>query len=197
LPDPRELIPGVWRWTADHPDWRADQPPGSPGDWPREVGSLLVDVDDTTVFFDPLVSDELWDRLDDHVRERGLPVSVLTTIGFHRRSRDAVLERYGATESVPAGVEALVLRGAGETMFWLPGRRALVVGDRLLGDERGGLRLCPESWLGYLPGEMTRAKLVPLLEPLLELPIEAVLVSHGEPVLNDGRDAIEAALAAV
>jgi hypothetical protein len=32
------------------------------------------------------------------------------------------------------------------------------------------------------------------LRPLLELPIELVLVSHGKPVLEGGRDALERAL---
>ena len=34
-----------------------------------------------------------------------------------------------------------------------------------------------------------------LLRPLVELPIERVLVSHGEPVLHDGRAALVRAIA--
>jgi hypothetical protein len=55
-----------------------------------------------------------------------------------------------------------------------------------------GLSLCPESWLegrGGLP------RLVRDLAPLLELPVERVLTSHGPPVLVDGRAALERALA--
>jgi len=92
------------------------------------------------------------------------------------------------------GVETITIRRAGETMVWLPGPRALVPGDRLLGDDAGGLRLCPPGWLRYLPSRMTEAELREALRPLLELPIEMVLVSHGEPVLRDGRAAIERAL---
>jgi hypothetical protein len=33
------------------------------------------------------------------------------------------------------------------------------------------------------------------LRPLLELPVERVLVTHGEPVLKDARAALEQALA--
>ena len=40
-----------------------------------------------------------------------------------------------------------------------------------------------------------RAGLARLMRPLLELPIERVLVSHGEPVLRDGRAALARALA--
>ena len=68
-------------------------------------------------------------------------------------------------------------------------------GDRILGAASGGLRLCPESWLGYLPSGVTIAGLRELLRPLLELPIERVIVSHGEPVLAGGRAALARALA--
>ena len=84
------------------------------------------------------------------------------------------------------------IRRAGETMFWLPRAQALVPGDRLPGDDRGGLRLCPDSWLRYLP--ITRDDLRDALRPLVDLPVELVLVSHGEPVLHDGRSALERAL---
>jgi hypothetical protein len=80
-------------------------------------------------------------------------------------------------------------------MFWLAKPRALVAGDRLLGAPGGGLRICPESWLAYLSSGLTSAELRERLRPLLELPVERVLVSHGEPVLSGGRKALEALLA--
>jgi hypothetical protein len=70
-----------------------------------------------------------------------------------------------------------------------------VPGDRLLGDDAGGVRLCPPSWLRYLPGGMTTEELA-ALAPVRDLPVEMVLVSHGEPVLRDGARAIERVLAA-
>jgi hypothetical protein len=79
-------------------------------------------------------------------------------------------------------------------MFWLAGQRALVPGDRIMGARGGGLRMCPESWLRYLPSGLTLAALRELLRPLLELPIERVVVSHGEPVLAEGRAALAEAL---
>jgi hypothetical protein len=79
-------------------------------------------------------------------------------------------------------------------MYWLPEVRTLVPGDRLLGGE-AGLRVCPDSWLRYLRGSMDGARLRVLLQPLLDLPIERVLTSHGEPVLSGGRDALARALA--
>ena len=40
-----------------------------------------------------------------------------------------------------------------------------------------------------------RPGLAQLLRPLVELPVERVLVSHGEPVLRDGRAALVRAIA--
>ncbi len=198
----REICPGLWRWTAPHPEWRAGAPVESPGDWPREVGCVLSHLSAGTVLIDPLVPPKraFLRELDRRVREGKGPVSVVTTIGFHRRDREELAERYGAStsrakEALPGGVEPLPIHGAGETMFWLPDSGTLVPGDRIIGAPGGGLRLCPESWLGYLSSGMTLPSLRERLRPLLELPIERVLVSHGEPVLRAGRAALAEALA--
>ena len=190
-----ELRPGLRRWTADHSDAEANPEPGSPADWGPAVGSVAFEAEDALVLVDPLVPDDGWDALDALVERHRQPVSVLTTIRFHGRSRNAVVERYGASEDrVPAGVQTIEIEGAGETMFWLPGPRALVPGDRILGDDAGGLRLCPDSWLRYLGNGMTRAQLGEELRPLLDLPIELVLVSHGVPVLDGGSEALARAI---
>jgi hypothetical protein len=195
--EPTEIRPGLYRWTSPHPDYEPDPEPGSPADWPELVGCVAYEAPDALVLIDPLVPEELWpalDRLAD-----GRRVTLLTTIGFHRRSKQAVVERYGASTSrakrnLPRGIESFPVRRAGETMYWIPEHAALVPGDRILGADDGGLRLCPESWLRYLPSGITREELREALRPLLELPIELVLVSHGEPVLSGGREALAAAL---
>ena len=104
------------------------------------------------------------------MRAHGRRVAILTTLEFHRRSRDELAERYGASTSrarktLPEGVETIAIAGAGETMVWLPEPRALIPGDRLLGDDAGGLRLCPDSWLRYLPSGMGQAELRDALAP--------------------------------
>jgi hypothetical protein len=199
-----ELRRGLFRWTALHPDADPDARPGSPADWGPEVGSVAYAAHDALVLIDPLVPEDrsgLRRELDGLVRSHGHRVAILTTLQFHRRSRAELAERYRASTSrakttLPAGVETVQIRGAGETMVWLSEHRALIPGDRLLGDDAGGLRLCPDSWLRYLPSGMRRAELREALRPLLDLPIELVLVSHGEPVLENGREAVAAALRA-
>jgi hypothetical protein len=196
--DLHELRPGLWRWTAPHPAWRPGAAPDSVDDWPRAVGCVAYAAPDALLLVDPLVPDDGWPALDALVRDHGQRVHVVTTLQWHRRSRDAVVARYGAQTSrarraLPEGVLPLRFPGTLETMIWLPGPRALVPGDRLIGGRRGGLRVCPDPWLPRgLDGRALRAKLT----PLLELPVAMVLVSHGRPVLRGGRAAIARALSA-
>jgi hypothetical protein len=197
-PELTELRPGLFRWTAVHPDADPAPDPESPADWGPYVGSVAYAAPEALVLDDPLVPADrpkLQGALDALVESHGRPVAILTTLKFHRRSRDELAERYGASTSrakgsLPRGVETVTIAGAGETMVWLPEPRALVPGDRLLGDDAGGLRLCHESWLRYLPSGMGTAELREALRPPLDLPVELVLVSHGDPVLENGRDAV-------
>jgi glyoxylase-like metal-dependent hydrolase (beta-lactamase superfamily II) len=187
--DVHEIAEGLWRWTAPHPEWTPEQ------DWDRDVGCVYYEAPDAVCLIDPLVpaadADRFWRALDGDVERAGKPVAVVVTVHWHRRSSDEVAARYGARREPPAGVERWMIERADEEVFWLPAHRALVVGDVLLGSD-GGLRVCPVSWLGdepdYPPG------FLPSLRRLLELPIERVLVSHGEPVLASGREALARAL---
>jgi hypothetical protein len=192
LMEPQELRPGLYRWTAPHPDFEPDPEPDSPADWPEQVGCVAYQGPEALVFIDPLVPEELWPALDRLVE--GRPVTVLTTIAFHSRSGDAVVKRYDASARLTRGVEMIRIPRAGEAMVWIPEHAALVPGDRILGGREGGLRVCPDSWLSYLPSGITGEELREALRPLLQLPIELVLVSHGEPVLAAGRDELERAL---
>jgi hypothetical protein len=199
LSAPTQVAERLWTWTAPHPDWRPSTQPGGPDDWGQLVGSVLYETADAVALIDPLLPvegrEELLAWIDELVGDRA--VSVLTTIHWHRRDRELLAERYRASTSrawnaVPAGVVPKPLRGAGETVFWLPDPAALVFGDRLLAAEGGGARLCPESWLGDV--RVDRAGLARLMRPLTELPVERLLLSHGEPVLHDGRAALARAI---
>lgn len=187
--DVTQLAPGLWRWTALHPDWNEGD------DWEREVGCVYYEAPDATVLFDPLVPPESEDRflraLDRDVERRGLPVSILLTVPWHRRSKDEFATRYPVATAPPAGVEPFPVPEVDETLWWLPGERALVAGDVLLG-AAGGIAVCPDSWLD---GRSSPSSIRAALRPLLDLPVELVLVSHGAPVLRDGHAALAAALA--
>ena len=200
-----ELRPGLWRWTARHPEAVLDPEPGSPADWPPDVGCVACAADGALLVVDPLVppgrEPTFWAAMDGLVGRHGPRVVVVTTSQWHRRSRDAFAARYAAVTSrakaeLPAGAQTVPVRRGGEVMVWLEQHRALVPGDRLIGDGAGGLRMCPESWLGGLQPGFTLTDLRAALAPVAELPAEMVLVSHGEPVLREGAAAVKKALRA-
>ncbi|MGO9903321.1 MAG: hypothetical protein ACLP0J_27375 [Solirubrobacteraceae bacterium] len=118
-----EIALGLWRWISPHPAWMPGAQPGSPDDWDQYVGSVLYEDRNEAVFIDPLVpgdADRFWSWADERVG--GRRAVVLTTLGPHRRSREQLVQRYGASTSrakrnLPPGVLSIVLRGAGETMF--------------------------------------------------------------------------------
>jgi hypothetical protein len=201
MPMPVELRPGLWRWSASHPDWHATEDDGSPTAWPREVGCLLYTTPSSAVFIDPLAPAEgsaaFWRWADELCRDR--EVSCLETIAYHRRSREEVTARYAASTDVPAGAAAHPLPGFGETVYWIPEHRALVPGDSLIAAPGGELRLCPQSWLDDLrsPGQAppTQPDLRAALLPLCDLDPELVLVSHGEPAVHGAGAALARALA--
>jgi glyoxylase-like metal-dependent hydrolase (beta-lactamase superfamily II) len=198
--DVQELRPGLWRWTAEHPEWDHAE------SWGPEVGSVYAELPDAVVLVDPLVpSDEeerFWEALDRDVERAGLPVYVLLTVHWHERSVEAVLDRCKAElwrpeekVDLPAGVEPIVVEGSDwkEAVFFLEPHRALVVGDLLIGRD-GGVEL-PIKWFPTAEQDWARKELrADLRARLLPLPIELVLVSHGAPVLADGHAALAQAL---
>ena len=200
--DVRELRPGLWRWTAAHPEWEHAE------HWGPEVGSVYAELPDALVMVDPLVpqdeEDRFWEALDRDVERVGKPVHVLLTVHWHERSVAAVLDRYKATlwrpeekGTLPAGVHAEVVKGSDwvEALFFLEPHRALIAGDLLIGKAGGGIEL-PVGWFPKGEQDWAEQELKPeLRKRLAELPIELVVVSHGEPVLEDGAAELERALA--
>ena len=96
-------------------------------------------------------------------------------------------------DELPGGIRAFPSGRGTEVIYWLPEHHALAFGDAILGARDGGVRLCPASWL---PTGTDHAGLRAQLRPLLDLPAERLLVSHGEPVRSNGRAALERALRA-
>jgi glyoxylase-like metal-dependent hydrolase (beta-lactamase superfamily II) len=199
--DVQELRPGLWRWTASHPEWDHAQ------HWGPEVGSVYAELPDVVAVIDPLVpadeEERFWSALDADVERLGLPVHVLLTVHWHERSVATVLDRYSATlwrpeekGDLPTGVRAEAVEGSDwiEAAFFLEQHRALVLGDLLIGTN-GGVQV-PVDWFPKAERDWVRSELKPMLrERFGALPVELVLVSHGEPVLENGPAALEEALA--
>lgn len=146
-----ELRPGLWTWTAPHPEWH-EQP---------VVRSYAVEQDRALVLIDPTAPPaEL---------VAGRDVQVALTCPWHGRSAPEL----GAPEAV---VETRSGFYPDERVIWLPEHRALVFGDSFPG---GAI---PDDWL---PEGRSRADYEVWLGGLLELPVELVLPTHGDP---GGRD---------
>jgi glyoxylase-like metal-dependent hydrolase (beta-lactamase superfamily II) len=161
---------------------------------PPEVGCVYYEAPDAAVLVDPLLpagaEAEFLAYLDRDVERLGLPVSILLTAAWHKRSASILRERYRTGDRVPDSVEAYAIEGAPEKQlaYFIRPHRALVVAEIFVGDGRGGLALAPSPRLEDRPA-LDRS-----LRTIAELPVERVLVSHGEPVLTDGRRAMELAL---
>jgi glyoxylase-like metal-dependent hydrolase (beta-lactamase superfamily II) len=77
----------------------------------------------------------------------------------------------------------------GERTLWIPGRNALVAGDSL---PDGGA--VPDAWLDTEWATATREEYNAKLRPLLDLPVELLLPTHGDPVTDDAAGALRRAL---
>ena len=220
----QRLADGLWRWTAPHPEWRDgagwDRTVGSV--YCETPGAVVLI--DPLIPGDDADSGRFWQALDRDVDRLRVPVVVLLTCRWHVRGAEAVHDRYDATVWAPpnavegiaslrgvldlgdgsrpvAGVEAcltgLPSPSGDEAVFWLFEHRALVLGDVLLGDGAGGVRLAPPKWYSDSAGERRwyAEDLVPVLRGLAMRDPSMLLVSHGEPVLEGAPTALRAAIA--
>ena len=178
------------RWTSFSEDWQED------------VGSVAVESADGLLHFDPLDPPERADHtfITVFFHARGARGRIWAPARQVKRLANRgveVTDPFEPGDELPGGVECFTTAREGEVVYWVPSERALIVGDVLLGagakprKTDDPLRLCPDRWVG---GGKTQADLAASLRPLLELPIEQVLVSHGAPVLADGRAHLTAVL---
>jgi len=207
-----ELGPGLWHWEALHPDWEPSQPwqevygAGAP-----LVSSYAIDDGDRLLLFDPL---PVPSEIEELAAER--QTAIVLTCPWHERDARSLVERLGvpvfvpppdegtpdvawllagdtgeghlfsAGDRLPVGVEAFPGKEPNDVVLWLENRRAVIAGDTLV-DFGHGFEI-PLVWLGQ---GVTREQIAEGLRPLLALPVEHVLATHGGP---SDRPALERAL---
>jgi len=201
----RELATGVWHWEAPHPEW-------DDSEWPQVVSSYAIDDGERLLLFDPIAPpDEIVARAE------GRELVVVLTNPWHERDTRGLVEQhnppvffahpdpgspdvawllsgergkphlYSADSGLPAGVDAAFPgRQPNDLVLWIASRRTVVAGESLV-DFGNGLEI-HEPWLW----STTREQVVGRLRPLLDLPVEHVLATHGGPT---DRAALERALA--
>ena len=83
---------------------------------------------------------------------------------------------YSAGDRLPVGVQAFPGQKHNDLVLWIENGRAVVAGDTLV-DFGEGLHINPR----WLSAGVTREQVVDGLRPLLALPVEHVLATHGGP----------------
>jgi glyoxylase-like metal-dependent hydrolase (beta-lactamase superfamily II) len=181
---------GIWRWEARHPAWSEGD--GGPDGWPPDVACFAIDTGVRLLLIDPLAVPAEVDEL-----AAGRETAIVLTCPWHERDARQVSERLGAPIFVPppddgdedpppgtvfaAGdrptgdVRAFLGIEPNDLVLWIESRRALVLGDTLV-DRGEGLEI-PVTWLR----DVTLGEVLATLRPLLDLPVEIVLPTHGPP----------------
>ena len=208
-----QIAPGLWHWTALHPEWKPEYEEGGQG-WGEIVSSYALVSEQGLVLVDPQVPAEETEAarfckaLDRDVEAHG-PPSILLTVYWHARSAKEIGERYAgstiwapadtpeghvphthtytAGDALPAGIQARDVSRLGELVLYLPTHKAVAFGDVVL----DGVRLLPDGWLR---NDMTKQDVTEALRPLLDEKIELLLLTHGGPVTEGARKKLERAL---
>ena len=212
---PTEVAPGLWRWTARHPEWH-------PGEFGAEVASFAVEAGDDLLLVDPQLpedDDEVLELLD-RLAGAAEVTHALITIGYHVRSAEQLVKRYGRGAPIhgpktcasrldnerllavwepgtagPAGVTPFAIGKPerSERPLWIPSHKAIAFGDAVVTNPENELVVWSHEHLDEKRLRFYREKFAPTLDPLIALDAERILVTHGEPVLKRGAEALKRA----
>ena len=217
----RELRPGLWHWEAPHPEWSGPENEAlrrrltGIAETPSQTGvvsSYAFDDSDRLLLFDPLAAPteivELaaeretaivltcpWHERDARSLVAGLSAPVFVPppdegspdVAWLRAGGTGEGHLFSAGDRLPLGVEAFPGRLPNDVVLWVESHGAVIAGDTLV-DFGQGLEIPPE----WISPPMTREQIAEGLRPLLALPVEHVLATHGGPT---NRAALERALA--
>ena len=198
----RELQAGLWWWEAVHPEWTPEH--AAEADWGPEVSSYAIDDGERLLLIDPTIPPSPVDEL-----AASRETAIVLTCPWHVRDARSLAERLGAPiyvpppdegdpnpvdgqvftagDRLPVGVEAFPGIEPNDLVLWIESRGALAAGDTLI--DRGQGCEFPADWAkSGVPPE----QILETLRPLLELPVELVLPTHGPPTDRAG---LERALA--
>jgi hypothetical protein len=140
----KELRPGLWTWTAEHPEWVPEF------EWGPEVRCYAIRAGDVTVLVDPVAPAPQAD-------------GILLTVPWHRRSADEL--GLPVLDAPPPGIEAHPGFFAEEVAYYVPAHRALVLGDAWMDGD-----VPPTEWASNDPAAEGRLRALLALPFELVLP---------------------------
>jgi hypothetical protein len=157
----------------------------------RTLGNRLAIL--ITIPYHVRSSEELWRRYKGDVE---------TTIHGHRACTKRLSDESGFREiepgaPLPGGVTAHTIGKPRryEMPLHLPSHDALVFGDAIAETE-GRLVVWATDKVDAKVERFYKDRFNPTVEPLLDLPFDAVLATHGQPILENGKKALKQALKA-
>ena len=144
------------------------------------------------------------ERSADEIAERyadGVGVQIWGPRGTEARvQRCTVTHPFDPGHKLPGGIRAHPIEGLDgrEAVYEIPEHRALVFADAVLGAGNGEVRVAPESWAEKTDEARARYRETfrDSLRGLLPIPVDLLLVSHGEIVTTDAAGALARALKA-
>lgn len=199
----REVLPGVFHWTARHPKIHIEVS----SYWLEEAGVLidpLVPPAEGLQWFAEravaptaiVLSNRHHYRESASLAERfGCPV-LCNRLGLHEFSHGESVTGFDVGERLPGGLVACELGAIcpDDTALHLPEKRALFLADGVV---RGGphgqggpLGFVPDSLMDD-PPETKRGLLSACARLLEELDFVHLLLAHGGPVIGDGRELLQ------
>jgi hypothetical protein len=214
----QQLSDGLWRWTARHPEWHPGEFGAEVACFAAQTGDTTL-VIDPLLPEDQAQAEEVLAVIDQTLTDR---LAILITIPYHVRSSEELWRRYrDRAETTIHGHRAAAKRLKDRSAFReiepgasLPGRvtahkigkprryemplhmpshDALVFGDAVA--ETGGrLVVWSTDRVDTKLERFYRERFNPTMHPLLELPFDAVLPTHGQPILTKGKEALTKAL---
>jgi glyoxylase-like metal-dependent hydrolase (beta-lactamase superfamily II) len=216
----RELRPGLWHWEAPHPEWSSEEAwPQAVSSYavddaerlllfdpialPGEIEELAAAREVTIVLTAP------WHERDTRslVERFGAPVFAPPP-----DTQEDLMEKFGVTaeqaaggspdlawllagdfephlylagDRLPVGAEVFPGREHNDLVLWIESHGAVISGDTLV-DFGQGFQIAD-----WLRADVTREQVAEGLRPLLALPVEHLLETHGGPY---DRAALERAL---
>ncbi|MGB9184216.1 MAG: hypothetical protein WCB67_09115 [Solirubrobacteraceae bacterium] len=196
---PRQLVPGLYHWTAFHPGI------GS------RVSSYYLEPADAVL--DPKCPEEGWDAIPGYVRQ------VLLTSGHHTRDAAELADRLSipvraspqAADHIGGALDVEVFTDGSEAA---PGITAIHIG--VLSDDEGAFHIAVDDGaiafadglishgdeIGFVPDELmgddpegVKQGLTEAFRGLLDLDFDHLLFAHGDPVIGGGKTSLRAFLA--
>jgi glyoxylase-like metal-dependent hydrolase (beta-lactamase superfamily II) len=187
----REIVPGINTWSVFSEEkgyafngYAVATPQGTLAVDPPEPGKQgWAALDELAPWYGVLLTNRNHGRAADAFRQR-----YGTTVRAHHRDHDrlalALDETLHGGETIAGEIEVVHVPGKspGEIALHLAGRRALIVGDVVIGVPAGELSTYPDAVVD------DRDELYRSAAKLLDYDFDALLLCDGEPLLAGGKE---------